>query len=121
PALRQPEFLTSKDQIGSGYPDISWHGVQPWKPDWTLPSRSIAFMLCGKHGAAAGGPPHFIYCIFNMYHEPLEFTLPVLPRGMEWFRYLDTSLESPADIAEPGGELRLGAIKQITIENRTSV
>ena len=55
-ALRQPEFLTGRDRVGSGYPDISWHGVQPWKPDWSLPSRSIAFMLCGRHGAAVGGP-----------------------------------------------------------------
>ncbi len=66
-SLRQPEFLTGRDTVGSGYPDISWHGVQPWKPDWSLPSRSIAFMLCGRHGAAVGGPPHFIYCAFNMY------------------------------------------------------
>ncbi len=121
PALRQPEFLTSHDCVGSGYPDISWHGILPWKPDWTLPSRTIAFMLCGRHGAAVGGPPHFIYCVFNMYHEPLEFTLPVLPRSMEWFRYLDTALESPADIAEPGGEVHLGAIKTVTLTERSTV
>jgi glycogen operon protein len=121
PALRQPEFLTSKDCIGSGYPDISWHGVLPWKPDWSLPSRSIAFMLCGRHGAAVGGPAHFIYCAFNMYHEPLDFTLPVLPKGSEWYRFADTSLPSPEDIAEPGAETRLGAIKQLSITDRSTV
>jgi glycogen operon protein len=121
PALRQPEFLTSRDTIGSGYPDISWHGIQPWKPDWTLPSRTIAFMLCGRHGAAVGGPSHFIYCVFNMYHEPLEFTLPVLPRKMEWFRFLDTGLPSPEDIMDPGSEIRLGAVKQVSLKARSSV
>lgn len=121
PALRQPEFLTSKDCIGSGYPDISWHGVLPWKPDWSLPSRSIAFMLCGRHGAAIGGPAHFTYCAFNMYHEPLDFTLPVLPKGAEWHRFADTSLPSPEDIAEPGAEIRLGAIKQLSITDRSTV
>ncbi len=121
PALRQPEFLTSKDCVGSGYPDISWHGVLPWKPDWSLPSRSIAFMLCGRHGAAAGGPAHFIYCAFNMYHEPLDFTLPVLPKGAEWYRFADTSLPSPEDIADPGSETRLGAIKQLAITDRSTV
>ena len=119
-ALRQPEFLTGRDTVGSGYPDISWHGVQPWKPDWSLPSRSIAFMLCGRHGAAVGGPPHFIYCAFNMYFEPLEFTLPVLPKGLAWHRFADTSLPAPADIVEPGEELPVIAKKPIPIADRTT-
>src|SRR5690606_32223951 len=105
PALRQPEFLTSRDCAGSGYPAIAWHGTLPWKPDWSLPSRTLAFMLCGRHGALTGGPSHFIYCAFNMYHQPLDFTLPVLPRGLAWYRQADTSLESPADICDPGQEV----------------
>lgn len=121
PALRQSEFLTSRDVVGSGYPDISWHGVQPWKPDWSLPSRSLAFMLCGRHGTAVGGPAHFIYCAFNMYHEALEFSLPVLPKGLVWFRVADTSLPTPQDIVEPGQEVLLGNIRTLTIEARTTV
>ncbi len=121
PALRQPEFLTSKDIVGSGYPDISWHGVLPWKPDWSLPSRTLAFMLCARHGVIAGGPPHFIYCAFNMFYEALEFTLPVLPKGMSWFRVVDTALPSPDDIVEPGQEVALGPVKSITLEDRSSV
>jgi isoamylase len=121
PALRQPEFLSGRDTVGSGYPDISWHGVQPWKPDWSPPSRSIAFMLCGRHGAAIGGPPHFIYCAFNMYYEPLEFTLPVLPKGMAWHRFADTSLAAPADVGEPAGEMPVIAKKPISIADRTTV
>lgn len=115
PALRQPEFLSSRDAVGSGYPDISWHGILPWKPDWSLPSRTLAFMLCGRHGAAAGGPPHFIYCAFNMFDQPLDFTLPILPKGLEWHRFADTSLPSPSDIAEPGAETPLGAVRDVTV------
>ncbi len=55
-------------------------------------------LLCGRHGRAAGGPPHFIYAAFNMYHEPLVFELPVLPKGFAWFRKMDTSLPEPDDI-----------------------
>ncbi|GAB4169973.1 MAG: glycogen debranching protein GlgX [Terrimicrobiaceae bacterium] len=120
PALRQPEFLTGRDMVGSGYPDISWHGVKPWKPDWSLPSRSLAFMLCGRHSAAAGRPPHFIYCVLNMFHEPLEFTLPTLPRGMAWFRVVDTSLPSPEDIVEPGTEVPLGLAKSLKVLDRST-
>lgn len=121
PALRQPEFLTGQDCVSSGYPDISWHGVLPWKPDWSPASRSLAFLLCGRHGAAVGGPPHFIYCAFNMYYEPLDFVLPVLPKGMQWHRAVDTSLPSPKDICPPGEEILLGAIKSLAIPDRTTV
>jgi isoamylase len=121
PALRQPDFLTGRDCIGSGYPDISWHGVQPWKPDWSLPSRSIAFMLCGRHGAAVGGPPHFIYCAMNMFFEPLELALPVLPKGMAWYRFVDTALDAPDDMAEPGAEVPLGTKKSVAIGDRATI
>jgi glycogen operon protein len=120
-ALRQPEFLTGQDLVGSGYPDISWHGVLPWKPDWSLPSRTLAFLLCGRHGASIGGQPHFIYCAFNMYYEPLEFTLPVLPKGQLWYQVVDTALESPNDIVEPGQERPLGDVKTIKLQDRSSV
>ena len=115
PAFRQPEFLTSLDQVGSGYPDVSWHGVLPWRPDWTASSRSLAFMLCGRHGAAIGGPPHFFYVAFNMFFKPLTFTLPILPRGMSWLRFVDTGLPAPDDICTPGEEQPLPLQKQYVL------
>jgi len=121
PALRQPEFLTGRDQVGSGYPDISWHGVLPWRPDWTASSRSLAFMLCGRHGEAAGGPPQFLYVAMNMFCKPLEFTLPVLPRGMSWHMFADTGLSAPDDITVPGGEKILTRQKQYSVREWSSI
>lgn len=121
PALRQPEFLTGRDQVGSGYPDISWHGTQPWRPDWMAASRSLAFMLCGRHGEAAGGPPHFIYTAMNMYYKPLSFALPVLPRGMSWHLFTDTSLPSPADPGSPEYLLPLASQKQYAIREWSGI
>ena len=37
--------------------------------------------------------------MMNMYWEPLEFELPPL-NGYRWFRFVDTALPSPQDIAE---------------------
>ena len=107
--------------MGSGYPDISWHGTEPWKPDWTPSSRTIAFMLCGRHGAAAGGLPHFIYCVFNMYHQPLAFTPPVLPKGMTWSRFVDTAQPSPDDICEPGEERSLDGTEELLVKDRSAI
>ncbi|MBU6181495.1 MAG: glycogen debranching protein GlgX [Verrucomicrobia bacterium] len=114
PVLRQPEFLSERDQVGSGYPDISWHGVLPWHPDWSASSRSVAFMLCGRHSKSIGGLPHFIYVVCNMYYQPLNFGLPVLPKSMKWHRFADTSLPAPADICDIGGETLLPVQKSYT-------
>jgi glycogen operon protein len=121
PALRRTEFLTGLDCVTSGYPDISWHGVKAWKPDWTPGSRTLAFMLCGRHSSSVGGPPDFIYAAFNMHYEPLTFELPVLPKKLQWLRVIDTSLPEPDDIASPGKEPRLTSQTSITIPERTVI
>jgi isoamylase len=121
PAFRQCEWLTGKDCVGSGFPDISWHGVLPWKPDWTPPSRTIAFMLCGRHMEAKGERGEFLYCAFNSYHEPLEFRLPTLPSGVFWHRFANTGLNEPEDIVVPDQEPMLEDQKLVTLKDRSCV
>lgn len=119
PSLRRREFFTGKDQVGSGYPDISWHGVQPWKPDWTPGSTTIAFMICGKHSEAEGGTPCFIYCVFNSHYDPLDFGLPTLPVGREWHQFANSSLPAPHDIYTPGEEVLLGDQRMLPMASRS--
>ncbi|MFY8216396.1 MAG: glycogen debranching protein [Chthoniobacterales bacterium] len=107
PVFRQSTFLTGADQLGSGYADISWHGVDAWNPDWSFASRTVAFLLCGRHSRAIGGKPWFFYVCFNMFHEPLEFELPTLPKKLRWHEFLDTGKPSPLDIQDPGSEIPL--------------
>lgn len=101
PLLQRSDFFMGRDIAGSGYPDISWHGIRPWKPDWGESSHSLAFMICGKHSEQAGGPLEFVYCVFNMYYNPLEFGLPLLPQRFTWKRFADTAAAAPADIHDP--------------------
>lgn len=121
PSLRRAEYLTGDDKVGSGYPDISWHGVKAWKPDWSPNSRTLAFLLCGRHSKSVGDSAEFIYAIFNMYYEPLTFELPVLPRGGRWVRVIDTAEASPDDIAEPGSEFSIPSQKSIKLAERSIV
>jgi glycogen operon protein len=121
PVLRRDEFLTGTDTVGSGYPDISWHGVRAWKPDWSFGSHSVAFLLCGRHARTAGGPPHFIYAVFNMFYEPLTFELPVLPKGMNWHWSINTSADEPEDIFPVGAEPPLGERTSLEVKERSVV
>ncbi len=121
PVFRQSKFLTGTDTMGSGYADISWHGVEAWKPDWSFGSRTVAFLLCGRHSRALGGKPWFFYVCFNMFHDPLEFELPTLPKKLRWHEFLDTGKPSPLDIQTPGKEIPLLEQKKIHPGARSTV
>lgn len=71
----------------------SWHGVQTDKPDWSDHSHSIALTVKLAQEATC------IHLMFNAYWEDLNFELPVggSPPA-NWRRWIDTALDSPADI-----------------------
>ena len=120
-SLRRSDWFTGEDCIGSGYPDISWQGVEPGKPDWGEFSHSLAFMICGQHDHALGGEGEFVYAAFNMHSEPLDFVLPHLPAGWSWHLLADTSRPSPEDIYERGQEPRLPANPRLNLIPKSCV
>lgn len=104
PVLRRAEHLRGVDSVGSGIPDISWHGVGPWQPDHAPWSRTLAFMLCGRHAPESGERGDTLYIAMNMHWEPHAFGLPTLPDGLSWHRGVDTTLPGPQAVAAAGSE-----------------
>jgi isoamylase len=82
--------LRKSHEIGRSKPaDISWHGTEPFKPDFSDGARFIAWQMTPK---TAGIKP--LYSAFNAYWEPLKVQLP----PGEWSRLVDTNLPSGQDI-----------------------
>jgi isoamylase len=104
PVLRNAKHLSNRDWLGTGFPDISWHGTRAWQPDWSENSRSLAFMLDGGHARDGREPDNSIYVAMNMYWEALEFELPPCPAGTHWHVFANTGAESPEDTYAPGTE-----------------
>jgi glycogen operon protein len=104
PALRGKTHLTHQDYMGSGYADITWHGVQAWNADHSGTSRVLAFMLCGRHAKGGLAVDDYIYVAMNMYWESLQFELPGLPGGLNWHLFADTEAPAPRDSWESGTE-----------------
>jgi isoamylase len=104
PVLRSRTHFRNCDYVGSGYPDISWHGVRAWQADWSAASRTIAFLLCGRHARGGLEVDDYIYAAFNMHWECLSFEVPLLPPGLRWHVFANTAAEPPADAWEPGHE-----------------
>jgi len=104
PVLRNGFFLRGEDYMGSGYPDISFHGTSPWKPDWSSDSRVLAFLLDGKHARGGTVQDNYIYVAMNSHWEGHSFGLPTLPDNLQWHVVANTGVATPQDIWEMGQE-----------------
>jgi glycogen operon protein len=70
--------------------EITWHGVNLDRPDWSPFSHSLAFTTKATMDRVS------FHVILNAYWRPLQFELPRAP----WRRWIDTVLPSPDDIVE---------------------
>lgn len=85
PVLRQDREIRLMDYGACGYPDASYHGAAPWKPDTASYSRQLGIMYCGKYVRKDRiNHDDFFYVAYNLHWEPYEFALPKLPKGMRW-------------------------------------
>ena len=91
---------------------ITWHGVQRAKPDWGYESKTVAMQLTQLH---AGGEREDLHFIANASFRRSEFELPQIGEH-EWFRLVDTALDSPQDIAEEGLEFPLLSQESYTVK-----
>ena len=104
PALRNRYHFQNRDYVGSGYADISWHGTQAWNADWSPSSRTLAFLLCGKHAKEGTVPDNYIYVAMNMHWEAHWFETPGLSTGMQWYVFANTGASPKEASWEPGSE-----------------
>jgi len=97
PALRRRTFFHGVGPAGDMEPDIIWHGVEPFEPDFSGLSRTLAFVLNGS--LTGREPDRDFYVACNAWTEPLGFGIPPAPSGRRWRRTIDTALLPPLDIA----------------------
>ncbi|MEY2984097.1 MAG: hypothetical protein RLZZ568_714 [Cyanobacteriota bacterium] len=120
PVLRNPQHFQNRDYVGSGIPDISWHGTQAWYADWSS-SHVIACLLCGKHAKSGSQTDNTLYIALNLHWETHWFELPQLPDGSQWHVFANTGATSPLDICRPGEEIVLENQQGLLIGDRSVV
>ena len=121
PVLRNNTHFRNVDYVGSGYPDISWHGSNLWMVDYSPDSRILAFMLCGKHAKQGTVSDNNIYVAMNMHWGMHGFELPILPTGKFWYVFANTDMQPPEDIWGVGKEKRLSNQNEILVGSRSVV
>ncbi len=120
PVLRNPDHFQNRDYVGSGYPDISWHGTKAWYADWST-NHTIAFLLCGKHAKQGLVEDNYIYVAMNMHWETQWFEIPGLPSERQWKIFANTGANSPEDSWEPGTEPLLENQNGLLLRDRSVV
>ncbi|MGL6074993.1 MAG: glycogen debranching protein GlgX [Fimbriiglobus sp.] len=82
--------------------DIHWHGLEPYKPDFSPTSRHLAYSLDGRFNGRDGDPDYHtdqdFYIAMNTSPSMLLFTVPPSPTGRRWHRIVNTAANSPEDI-----------------------
>ena len=82
------------DYLSLGYPDVSLHGTEAWKPDLGPSSHSIGIAYCENYARSEDTQlPAFIYLAVNMYWKELSLALPGLPQYYLWKVIMDTETE----------------------------
>ena len=82
PVLRRTDFFTGVN--GTGYPELSFHGTEPWSFDRYSPFHTFGFMYAESALDYDVDGDTFIYCAVNAYWEERTLRLPIIPEGMAW-------------------------------------
>ncbi len=113
--LHSRTMLRGIDTLSCGFPDISFHGREAWRPDTSPASRCMGIMYCGFYGDSEEMEnEHFFYVAVNMHWEAAYLGLPKLPKGKLWAFYSSTGQDIP-EIEEAGSS------QEICVPGRTIV
>lgn len=93
------EPLKGRDYISCGCPDISFHGLRTWYPDYSNYSRMIGVLLCGRYVKQSRTEfEQDYYLVYNFHWEEHEFSLPNPPKGTKWFVILNTAVDEENEL-----------------------
>lgn len=119
PILHSKKPLRGMDYLSCGYPDISFHGQDAWRPQMENDSHSIGIMYCCRYAqTSTEADDSFLYFGINMHWQPYLFGLPQMPNEKEWGLLLATA---PTEQIKETTETESGGIQKILVPPRTIV
>ncbi|MYV39595.1 glycogen debranching protein [Streptomyces sp. SID1328] len=101
PVLRRVAHPDGNGRPGAPCPPVSWHGEEPWQPDWASTSTLLAAMLYEER---EDGPADCVYLAANSGDSPRNLCLPEPPPGLRWHVFADTGSPAHQDGHEEGEE-----------------
>lgn len=91
PVLHGVRTLKLMDSLGCGYPDVSYHGSQAWKPELENYNRHVGIMYTGNYAMKnKKETDNSFFIAYNMHWQKRKLALPKLPKGKEWYMLATT-------------------------------
>ncbi len=112
-SLQRSQF---KVKTVKGIPEMSWHGIEINKADWSKKAKTLGLFLAGH-----SKKENDIYIMINGSLKSHRFELPKHAKGKKWGLFLNTFNESPNDIFENEKIEILTDQKHYIVENRSVV
>ena len=114
-----PVLLGSKFNFGhngTGYPELSFHGIKPWEIDECAHQLTFGYMYAEDHDKYSTGRDAFIYVAVNAHWEAHDIELPIIPEGMSWH----LAFSSDGTYSDPGKEKKIKDQSSLSLGPRTS-
>lgn len=86
--LHPQKELRLMDYLSCGFPDLSYHGADAWRPELYNYNRHVGLLFAGQYG---GIDNKYIYLAINMHWEKHDLAMPNLPEGLSWKCVFDTT------------------------------
>jgi isoamylase len=122
PVFHYPQEPKVLDTLALGLPDVSYHGVNAWQPEFENWRRQLGILYCGDYAKQENGDrDRSFYVLYNMHWEPHEFALPNPEKGDAWFVAMDTADEEHNGFYPAGEERYLTEQKKYMMPERCIV
>ncbi len=90
-SMGQP--LDGSDTLLVGYPNLSFHGIEVYRPLAEPYRKELGMLLCGKYAVLKDGlPDSTLYIAFNMHNVQHTFMLPKVEQALKWKVALTSAL-----------------------------
>lgn len=121
PVLQGIRPLHLIDTLACGYPDVSYHGSQAWRPELENYNRHVGILYCGAYGKKnRKEEDNSIFVAYNMHWQKRKLALPKLTKGKSW--YLLSTTEKTTPLPEPEDRLeKVENGQEIELRPRTIV
>jgi glycogen operon protein len=119
PILRADNFDTDYNQ--TGYPEISWHGLEMWDFDPTASTLTLAALFAGPAHKYDTENDQYIFAAINMHWEMHGFQLPNLPRNKQWHVAVNTGIEHPEDTWSAGNQPEVDEQNEVLVGPRSII
>ena len=115
PVLRGKDFDFGYN--GTGYPELSFHGLRPWELDEKASALCFAYLYAEDRRKYSLREDSFLYIMVNAHWEAHTFMLPVIPAGMAWYLSFDTGQNA----FQSGSEKKLAFYDSIPVQPRSII